>query len=126
MKRSARAGLFGLVVFSQVVRADISQELGEATKPLNEGIPEVGVFRLQALLKQRLSEADWRAVAEKTAEALVRANRTTDAFNLLADPRLQESISAKFWRAQLLANLHRESEALPLYQEAARDQNPSL
>ncbi len=58
--------------------------------PLSDGVPEVAVTRLEALLKQNLSEADWRAVAERLLEAMVAANQTADALKLLEDPRLQQ------------------------------------
>ena len=103
-----------------------SAQLGEASKPLTEGVPEVAVVRLQALLKQNLAEPDWRAVAERLAEAMVAANQTKDAFNLLADPRLRQSPSANFWRAQLLAKTHRETEALAFYRQIAADSNSSF
>ena len=115
MKRAfylAAAVVIGLV---SIARADISSQLAEAAKPLDEGVPEVAAVRLQALLKQNLADADWRAVAEKLLQAMVAANQTADALKLLEDPRLRQSTSAIFWHAQLLAGLHRPAEALALY-----------
>src|SRR5262249_23440922 len=85
--------------------------------------PEVAVTRLQNLLKQNLSDADWRAVAEKLLEAMAAAKQSVNAQNLLSDPRLRQSPSANFWRAQLLAGAHQETEALALYRQVAADQN---
>lgn len=107
-------------------RGDFSAQLTEASRPLSEGVPEVAVVRLQTLLKQNLSESEWRAAAERLLEAMAAANQTADAFNLLNDPRLGQSASAKFWRAQLLAGARREAEALPLYREVAADKNSSF
>jgi TolA-binding protein len=126
MKYFRRTIVVLLLGISHAARGDISRELAEASKPLTDGVPEVAVVRLQALLKQNLSEADWRATAEKLLQALVAANQTTEAFNLLADPRLGQSSSANFLRAQLLASSHRKAEALPLYQQIAADQNSAL
>jgi TolA-binding protein len=126
MKRAlylAAAVVIGLV---SVARADFSNQLTEAAKPLDEGVPEVAAFRLQALLKQNLADADWRAVAEKLLQAMVAANQTADALKLLEDPRLRQSGSAIFWHAQLLAGLHRPAEALALYRQAASDNQSSL
>src|SRR4029077_8608994 len=126
MKRAlylAAAVVIGLVC---VARADISNQLTEAAKPLDEGVPEVAAVRLQALLKQNLADADWRAVAEKLLQAMVAANQTADALKLLEDPRLRQSGSAIFWHAQLLAGLHRPAEALALYRQAASDNQSSL
>ena len=126
MRRIRDIGLIGLIAVASLARADISRQLVEAARPLAEGVPEVSVVRLEGLLKQNLGESDWRAVAEKLLEAMVAANQTADAFKLLADPRLRQSPSANFWRAQLLASSHREAEALALYRQIAADRNSSL
>src|SRR5947209_3704252 len=103
------------------VCADIPAQLAEAAKPLTDGVPEVAIVRLQNLLKQNLAEEDWRAGAEKLLEAMVTSHRTDEALALLADPRLKKSIPATFWHAQLLAGLHRNADALALYQQIAAD-----
>src|SRR5437762_4290724 len=126
MRRIRDIGLIGLIAVASLARADISGQLAEAARPLAEGVPEVAVVRLQGLLKQNLTESDWRAGAEKLLEAMVAANQTADAFNLLADPRLRQSPSANFWRAQLLAKTHRETEALAFYRQIAADRNSNL
>src|SRR5213083_1714346 len=112
--------LLGLL--AQFARADISAEIAEASAPLTEGVPEVAVARLQALLNENLPETEWRVVAEKLAEAQVVAKEPEDTFVLLADPRLRELPWAKFWRAQALAGLNRWADALPLYEELTTDQ----
>src|SRR5437016_1237194 len=117
--------LIGLsTCFFQSLRAEISPALAEATKPLREGVPEVAVVRLRALLDNSLADEAWRAVAETLAEAQVTAKQPEDALVLLADSRLREVPSAKFWRAQALASLHRWAEALRLYEELAVAPNP--
>src|ERR1700736_1138857 len=119
----AAAILIALAAFG---RAEISSQLIEAVSPLSEGVPEVAIIRLQSLLKQNLSESDWRAVAEKLLEAMVAANQTADALKLANDPRLRQSSAATFWHAQLLVGLHLEPEALALYQQVAADKSSSL
>jgi TolA-binding protein len=126
MKNLRRIGLGVFLALAQLAHGQFSAQLAEASKPLTEGVPEVAVVRLQTLLKQNLSEPDWRAVAERLLQAMVAANQTADAFNLLADPRLRQSSSASFWRAQLLATSHHEAEALPLYRQIAADSNSGL
>jgi TolA-binding protein len=126
MKNLRRVGLGVFLALAQLAQGQFSAQLAEASKPLTEGVPEVAVVRLQTLLKQNLSEPDWRAVAERLLQAMVAANQTADAFNLLADPRLRQSSSASFWRAQLLATSHHEAEALPLYRQIAADSNSGL
>jgi len=126
MKISCAISFVLFAAIAPLARADFVAQLAEASKPLDEGVPEVAVVRLQALLKQNLSEADWRAVAERLLQAMAAANQTADAFSLSEDPRLRQSASAKFWRAQLLARSRREAQALPLYREVAADKNSTF
>ena len=112
---------FLLAILAQFTRADISAEITEASAPLAQGVPEVAVARLQALLNKNLPETEWRVVAEKLAEAQVVAREPEDTLVLLADPRLRELQWAKFWRAQALAGLNRWADALPLYEELTTD-----
>jgi TolA-binding protein len=121
MKQIGLIGLIALIALAPLARAEISSELAEAVNPLAQGVPEVAAVRLRALLGRSLSVEDWRAVAEKLAEALVASKKPADALALLADARLRESASAKFWRAQALASLQRWSDALSLYNEIAAD-----
>jgi len=124
MKRVRHISLIGVVsLIGQFASAQISQELAEATKPLADGVPEVAVARLQALLNQNLPNDRWRAVAEKLAETFIAAKQPAEALRLLSDSRLQEVPSTNFWRAQALASLHRSAEALPLYEKVAADQS---
>jgi TolA-binding protein/lipopolysaccharide biosynthesis regulator YciM len=119
MKSGANLAMAFLIALAASARAEISEQLAEAARPLNEGVPEVAVTRLRSLLRQNLSEADWRSVAEKLLEAMVAANQNADALKLVDDPRLRQSQVAIFWHAQLLAGLHRESEALAIYRQIA-------
>jgi outer membrane protein assembly factor BamD (BamD/ComL family) len=112
-----------LCVLVQLARADISAEITQASAPLTEGVPEVAVARLQALLNKNLPETEWRLVAEKLAEAQVAAREPEDTLVLLADPRLREMPWAKFWRAQALAGLNRWTDAQPLYEELTTDRS---
>ena len=127
MSHVRHIGLICLImILAQLARAEFSAELAEATRPLSEGVPEVAVARLETLLNRNLPEPEWRAVAEKLAEAHVGAKQAEAALVLLADPRLRELPWAKFWRAQAFASLHRWADALPLYEELALDQSSSL
>ena len=111
--RLALACLIG--VLRQVAHADFSTEIAEASTPLSEGVPEVAVVRLQSLLNKNLPEPQWRAVAEKLAEAQVAANEPEATLILLTDARFRDLPWAKFWSAHALASLHRWADALPLY-----------
>jgi len=108
-------------MLAQFAHAEISAQITEASAPLTDGVPEVAVARLQALLNKHLSDTEWIAVAEKLAEAQVAAREPEDTFVLLADPRLRELTWAKFWRAQALASLNRSADALPSYEAVATD-----
>jgi len=126
MKNIRPIGLGVFLALAQLAQGQFSAQLAEASKPLVEGVPEVAVVRLQTLLKQNLPEPDWRAVAERLLQAMVAANQTADALNLLADPRLRQSPSANFSRAQLLATSRHEAEALALYRQIAANSNSGL
>jgi outer membrane protein assembly factor BamD (BamD/ComL family) len=115
-----------LGILAQFARADISAEIAEASAPLTEGVPEVAIARLQALLNKDLPDIEWHVVAEKLAEAQVAARQPEDTLVLLADPRLRELPWAKFWRAQALAGLNRWADALPLYEELTTDRGSSF
>ena len=127
MSYMGRIGLVGLsILFSQFARAEISAELAEATSPLAEGVPEVAVARLETLLNKNLADPEWRAVAEKLAQAHVSAKQAEAALVLLADPRLRELTWATFWRAQAFASLRRWADALPLYEQLEVDETSSF
>ena len=116
--------LGGLSIFLlQPSCAEISPEIAAATAPLAAGVPEVAVARLHVLLSRNPPDAEWRAIAEKLAEALIAANQPADALRLVEDPRLINIPAAKFWRARALASLGRPAEALSLYEEAAAQEN---
>src|SRR5437870_6652165 len=109
-------------MLTPLARADVSAEIARASAPLTQGVPEVAVARLQTLLNQNLPDNEWRAVAEKLAEAQVAAKEPEDTLVLLANARIRELQWAKFWRAQAFADLNRWADALPLYEEVMTDE----
>src|SRR5215475_2573236 len=120
MSRLRPMGLICLLGFlAQFAHADLSSEIAEASAPIAQGVPEVAVVRLQALLTNSLSEPEWRAVVERLAEAQIAAKQPEKTLVLLADIRVRELPWAKFWCAQAFASLYRWSEALPLYEQLA-------
>jgi tetratricopeptide (TPR) repeat protein len=127
MSRIGRIGLIALsMLLEHSARADFASEVAAASVPLVEGVPEIAVIRLRALLAQNLRLEEWRAVAAKLAEALVASKQPQEALALLADPRLRDVAPAKFWRAQALASLQRWTDALPLYSQVAGDEQSPL
>ena len=120
-----RALLFAGVCWLSLGSFGRAQESGagleKAIAPLEAGVPEVAVARLQKLLGENPPPAE-RDVAEvKLAQALVRAGNPEGALEVLKSS-LTKSAEADFWRAQALAGLARWSEALPFYERAAADE----
>jgi TolA-binding protein/thioredoxin-like negative regulator of GroEL len=111
-----------LSLLAQFAHADISSQLAEASASIAEGVPEVALVRLQALLNNNLPETERRAVVEKLAEAQIAAKQPENTLILLTDSRVRDLPWAKFWRAQAFASLHRWAEALPLYEQLAGDE----
>jgi TolA-binding protein len=108
-----------LTLLPRFAYANLAAEFADASAPIAEGVPEVAVVRLQALLNNNLLEPERSAVVEKLAEAEIDAKQPENALALLADTRVRELPWAKFWRAQALASLLRWAEALPLYEQVA-------
>src|SRR4051812_9070284 len=113
---------FVMIILS--IARDLSAEtdmITEATKSLNDGVPEVAIVRLRELIAKKPSTEEWRAAAQKLAEALIAAGRSAEALSQLDDPRLRDAPGTKFWRAQALGSLGRWSEALPFFEQVAGD-----
>ena len=102
-------------------RAQGSADLQSALRPLQDGIPQVAVVRLRALLAGNLAPAGRRTVLAKLGEALVAAERPAEALEVLNDPAVRDLPATKFFRAQAFAALARWEEALPLYQACAAE-----
>src|SRR5690349_22098243 len=109
----------GMIAFTDPAFAERTNEIAEAARPIDEGVPEVAVYQLQKL-SARLNGVDKIKATEKLAEALIAAQRPREALRLLEDPVLRDSTRGKFLRAQAFAGLNRYDEALPLYREVAQ------
>jgi TolA-binding protein len=126
MKRSNRQwrsclALIGAIALSILGARAENAVVVAAAKPLADGVPQVAIVRLRALLGKNLPPEEWRTAAEKLAEALLAADQPAEALTLLQDTRWKDLAAAKFWRAQALAALRRWGEALPLYEVVAAD-----
>jgi TolA-binding protein len=120
MSQMTRIGVMCLLtLLPRLAYANLAAEFADASAPIAEGVPEVAVVRLQALLNNNLLEPERSAVVEKLAEAEIAAKQPENALALLADIRVRELPWAKFWRAQALASLLRWADALPLYEQVA-------
>src|SRR5205085_2637060 len=60
-------------------------------------------------------------VADDLVQALIAANRPTEAVSLIKANNLSQTASNKFWYAQALASLGQYGNALSLYDAAAAD-----
>ena len=57
MSLKRRIGLMCLMsLLAQLARGDFSNEISEASAPISEGVPDVALVRLQALLDNNLPE----------------------------------------------------------------------
>ncbi|MFL6514488.1 MAG: tetratricopeptide repeat protein [Chthoniobacterales bacterium] len=111
------------ITLAAAVRADFPKDLSEAARPIEEGVPEVSIVRLNTLLKTTLSPAQRREAAGKLIEALVAAKRPAEALELMAQQNLPQTAAERFWRAQALAASGRPNDALPIYEQLAADSN---
>ncbi len=111
--------LLGDLSPAQGAPAPSSNQIEEAARSLDEGVPEVAVGRLRALLPSATDTDSWRAWATKLAPALVAAHQPEEALKLLDDPRWEKSSAWNYWRGQALAAVGRWREALPCFQAAA-------
>lgn len=109
-----------LVVFVALPGA-ASADLVTAAQPLSDGVPQVAVVRLRALLAGDLPPGERTAARSKLAEALVAADQPEDALKLLNEPPVESSKESEFIRAQAYASLGQWSEALPAYGRAAAE-----
>jgi len=111
--------LCATLAFCRVASGEQSLALNHATQPLADGVPEVAVVRLRALLADKLSAEEKRVAMTKLGEALVGSGQPAEALTILNDPVCRDLPATKFLQAQALAALERWSEALLLYQQPA-------
>jgi len=102
-------------------RADFTADLSTASRPIDDGIPEVAIVRVQTLLNGNLKPDQKRLASGELVRALVEANRPADALNLIQQNQLTQTSIERFWQAQALAGLGRWKEALPLYEQLVRE-----
>lgn len=98
--------------------ASSPNQIEEATRAGDEGVPEVAVARLRVLLPGATDVDSWRALATKLAPALVAAQQPEEALKLLADSRWEKSSVWNYFRGQAFAALGKWSDALPCFQAA--------
>lgn len=121
MKYARAVFLIVVSAFGAIASAADDPALAQAVGPLRDGVPEVAVVRLRALLAGDLTPEQRRAVNANLAEAELDAGHAEEALQLMGDPSLAATPPIPFHRAQALAHLRRWPEALSLYQTVAQD-----
>lgn len=113
--------LIALMIGRTPARGQEVFDLGRATQPLNDGVPQVAVMRLRELLSGSLTDEERRRTTVRLVQALIASERYAEALDLLVAPALRDELGAPFFHAQALAGLGRWREALPLYVRTAAD-----
>jgi tetratricopeptide (TPR) repeat protein len=121
VKTALQSGFFSaaILVLLLLVPSLGATPLEDALRPLNDGIPQVAVERLQKFLDQHPAPTEAALAKARLGEALVRSGRPEAALLLLGDSSLTTLPLARFWRGQALAALGRWTEARFAYQHAA-------
>jgi len=121
-KRAVLAAILATVFgFTGQIFAADNPELATAVRPMEDGIPQVAVLRLRALLSRDLGAEQRRDATAKLGEALLAAGDAEGALKVLQEPAVLALPAARYCRAQGLATLERWAEALPLYQQLAAE-----
>ncbi|HEU0209981.1 MAG TPA: tetratricopeptide repeat protein [Candidatus Udaeobacter sp.] len=127
MKISRAFLLLILFVIANLCRADEPLNFQTASRPLEEGVPEVAVDRLQQLLRKNLSLPEKRQVMWKLAEALIAAHDGEGALKILGEAPLRDFPATNFWKGQAFASLYRWQEALIAYDRVVQtEKDPVL
>ncbi|MGI8435830.1 MAG: tetratricopeptide repeat protein [Chthoniobacterales bacterium] len=116
-----RLVLIFVLAAARVTCAETASDLKNAIQPMTEGVPQVAVVRLRALLQGELTAGERNAATLALGEALVAAEKPQEALQILNDPAVRDFPRAQFARAQALAALARWEEALRSYQLATVD-----
>src|ERR1700682_698846 len=120
-KREGWSGIFAeIFMFTGSARAQVP-ELEMAVRPMEEGVPQVAVIRLRAVLNGDLAPEERQVASAKLGDALLAAGEAEEALKVLQDPTLLALPATRFCRAQALATLQRWTEALSLYQQVAAE-----
>jgi outer membrane protein assembly factor BamD (BamD/ComL family) len=118
MKIAWRIVLIAVAMTMSILPVRAQSRVEAASRPLRDGVPEIAVTQLRALLRENLSETERANAVVNLAEALIAAGRPNEALNALDEARVTDA-AAKFWRAQALAALQRWADALPVYEEVS-------
>ena len=114
-----KAYLLGLALAVSALGAD--SRLGDARQSLDDGLPQVAIYKLRQAPGRKLAKEDQAAAERLLARALFAAGRFDESASLLEDSGDSDGES-KFWLAENYAALNKPAKALPLYQSLSRDE----
>ncbi len=102
-------------------QSEISNLFVEASRAIDEKVPEVAIEKLQTMLSQNPSPDERARATRKLARALLDANRAEDALKLLENPASDEE---RMLKAETFAALGCWSDAAAIFRELSATENP--
>ena len=90
-----------------------------ARQALDDGLPQVAIYRLRQALGKKLPKEDQTTAEMLLAQALFAAGRYDENASLLG--KMASGAESRFWLAQTYAALDKPAKALPLYQALSRE-----
>ena len=109
-----------VLCFSLVASAiGADSRLEGARQALDDGLPQVAIYRLRQALGKKLPKEDQNAAEMLLAQALFAAGRYDESASLLG--KMAAGVESRFWLAQTYAALGKPAKALPLYQALSRE-----
>jgi tetratricopeptide (TPR) repeat protein len=114
-----RALVLNLLLAASAVGADPLLE--NARQALDDGLPQVAIYRLRQAPGRKLSKEDQHAAEMLLAQALFAAGRFEESASFLGK-LAPSSAESRFWLAQAYAALDKPAKALPLYQSLSKEE----
>jgi tetratricopeptide (TPR) repeat protein len=107
-----------VLLAASAVGAD--SRLDGARQALDDGLPQVAIYRLRQAPGRKLAKEDQYAAEVLLAQALFAAGRFDESASLLGK-LASSSAESRFWLAQTYAALDKPVKALPLFQGLSRE-----
>lgn len=110
-----------LLLVSAVAVLGVDSRLEEAREALEDGLPQVAIYKLRQRPEKTIDRNDRAAADLLLARALFAAGRFDESVSLLKKSGAA-SAEVRFWLAEASAALNKPNEALPLYQSLGDDE----
>jgi tetratricopeptide (TPR) repeat protein len=110
-----------LCVVLAVSASGNDSRLDEARQALDDGLPQVAIYKLRQVPGRKFAKEDQAAAELLLARALFAAGRFDESASLLEKSDASGGES-KFWLAETYAALNKPAKALPLYQSLSQDE----